>query len=71
MKIIQALREPKLKAKKEEITFFYGKEATLGWNPDRWRWVEGLHFLNFTTKFERDLVINLLYGKNRVVEATC
>ena len=23
--------------RKEKITFFYGKTATLGWDPDRWR----------------------------------
>ena len=41
---------------KEEITFFYGKVATLTWDPDRWRWGDGGHFLNYTTKSGREII---------------
>lgn len=34
-------RGPKTEGTKEVITFFYDIEAILGWNLDRWRWVEG------------------------------
>ena len=42
-KIIYTNRGPKKEGEREEIIFFYGKIATLGWDPDRWRWIdEGL-----------------------------
>ena len=34
--------------KKEEIIFFYGKMASLKWNPNRGRWVEGIAFLTIS-----------------------
>ena len=49
---------------KEAITFFYGKTATLRWDPDRWRWVEGCRFLNYTTKSGRDLITKRTEGVN-------
>ena len=48
----------KMKEKKEEIIFFYGKVATLRWDLDHWRWIEEYHFLNYIAKFGRDFVIN-------------
>ena len=49
VKIIHTTRGPKKEGKKEEITYFYGETATLSWDPDRWRWVDGYHYLNYTT----------------------
>jgi hypothetical protein len=45
--------------KKKEIIFFYGKTTTLSWVLDQWRWVEGYHFLNYTTKFGTNFIINM------------
>lgn len=48
----------------EEITFSKkggtkcGKEATLSWDLDWWQWVEGYHFLDYTSKLGRDSIIN-------------
>lgn len=50
---------------KQEIIFFYGKMATLGWDPDWWQWVEGYQFFNYTTKFGRMWVITRNLGINR------
>lgn len=38
--------------------------ATLRWNLDHWRWVKGFLFLNYTTKFGRDFVLNMTLGTN-------
>lgn len=35
---------------KVELIFFYGKEATFGWDPDRWRLGDGSRFFEYTTK---------------------
>lgn len=48
--------------------FFYGKLATLAWDPDHWRWVEDYYFLHYTTKFGRDLVINTILGMAWMVD---
>ena len=40
VKIVYATRGPKKVDKKEEMVFFYGTNATLGWDPDWWRWVK-------------------------------
>lgn len=53
---------------KEEIVFFYGKMATLSWDMDRWRWVQGYGFLNYTTRFERDSIINMTAGTTCAVD---
>ena len=53
-----ALGTEKGREKKEEIMFFYGKIATLEWDPDRWRWMDGGHFLDYTTKDGRDFIGN-------------
>lgn len=42
------------------MDFHYGIDATLGWDPDRWRWVKSYYFLKYITKFGRDLVIHML-----------
>jgi hypothetical protein len=39
----------------EEIIFFYGKVATLSWDPDRWCWVEGFVFLTIPRSSEETL----------------
>lgn len=49
-KIIQTHIRPKREGEHEQITFFDGKLATLGWDPDRWRWSDGGRFLDYTTK---------------------
>lgn len=54
--------------KKEEITFFYGKLATLKWDPHRWRWAGDFRFLNYTTKMGRDGTINMYYDISQVVD---
>ena len=46
MKIIHTNKRPKKKGKKDEIIFLYGKLATLGWDPDRRRWIDGGCFLD-------------------------
>ena len=53
--------------KKEEVPFFYNKEATLGWDPCRSGWVEGYDFLNYTMKFGRGSIVNKIMGMTRVV----
>ena len=35
---------------REEVIFFYGKIASLFWDPDRWRLGDGGKFLDYTTK---------------------
>ena len=57
VKIIHTQRGPKREGEdKEQITFFYGKIATLGWDPDRWRWSDGGRFLDYTTKDGREAI---------------
>ena len=43
---------------KEKIIFFYGKVTSLEWDPDRWRWMDGSRFLNYTTKDGRETISN-------------
>ena len=39
------------------------------WDLDCWRWIDGIHFLNYTTtKFGRDLVINRTLGTTLVAD---
>lgn len=45
---------------KEETAFFYGKNATLGWDPECWRWANGFCFLNYTTKMGNDKIFNMV-----------
>ena len=56
VKIVLTFRCPR----KDEITFFYSKTATLGWDSDWWWWVDDSHFLNYTTKLGKDVVINMI-----------
>lgn len=68
-KIIYAFRGPKENGKQEKITFFYDKDSghyELEYRP--FGWVESLHFLNYTMKFGRDLVINKMPSTTRVLE---
>lgn len=51
------------KVKGKEIASFFGKEATLIWDLDWWRWVEGYHFFNYTSKLGRDVIINKIFEK--------
>ena len=50
VKIMRINRGSTREGVKEEVVFFYGKMATLGWDLDRWRWADGGHFLDYTTK---------------------
>lgn len=68
VKITSIDKGPQKKGKIKEVVFFYGKMATLGWDPDCRRWVDGLCFLNYTTKFGRDFVINRNLGITCVAE---
>ena len=68
VKTTYTARGPKKERKKTEVTFLYGKEATLSWDPYWWRGVEGCRFLNYTTKFGRVLAINKILGMTRVVD---
>ena len=56
VKIIHTTRGPKKEGVREEIRFFYGKMATMGWDPDRWRCADGDQFLNYTTKQGREIL---------------
>lgn len=59
VKIIRTNAGPKKEEEKELITFFlYGKLATLSWDPDQWRWIDGGRFLDYTTKDCREPIIN-------------
>lgn len=55
-------RGPKKVEKQDEISILYGKEATLEWDLDRWKWVKGYASLNYTTKLGRDYFINMILG---------
>ena len=68
VKIIHTNRGPKREGEREKISFFYGKLASLGWDPDRWRWLEGGHFLDYNTKDGRDTITNRDPGTTRAVE---
>ena len=68
VKIFHTNRGPKRKGKREEIIFFYGKLASLGWDPARWRWINGGYFLDYTTKDGRDTILNRSPGTSRAVE---
>jgi hypothetical protein len=51
----------------KKIFFFYifGKVATLCWDLDQVRWIDGGRLLNYTTKIGRDFVINKNPGTTR------
>lgn len=49
-KIIYANRGPKRVVNKRKFIFLWWGE----WNPNRWSWVAGYHFLNHISKFSRD-----------------
>lgn len=58
-------RGPKKDGKHEDIIFFYGKLASFGWDPDRWRWLDRGRFLNYTTKDGREFITNSNLGSTR------
>ena len=68
VRVIHTSRGNKKEGEKEAITFFYGKTATLQWDPDRWRWVEGCYFLDYTTKIGREYITKKTEGANNDVE---
>lgn len=51
-----------------KIIIFYDKIATFGWNPKKWRWKNGSHFLNYTFKVGKDSIINRNPGTTRMVD---
>ena len=53
---------------REEVIFFYGKVATLSWDPDRWRWGDGGRFLDYTTKKGGDILTSRSQGSSRVAD---
>jgi hypothetical protein len=59
VKIIHTTGGPKKEGGKEEIIFFYGETAALSWDPDQWWWVDGYHYLDYTTQLGRDSSINI------------
>ena len=61
---------PKAKGRKKEKKnlFLYGKLATLGWDPNRWRWSDGGRFLNYTTKGGRETIVSRNPGVTRVAK---
>ena len=65
VKVIHTTRGPKKEGEQEELTFFYGKEASLGWDPDKWRWKDGGRFLNYTTKGGREFIASSNPGSTR------
>ena len=65
IKVIRTNRGPTIDGEREEVVFFYGKLTTLGWDPDRWRWINGGKFVNYTTKDGRDSIINRNPGTTR------
>ena len=65
VKVIHTNRGPKKEGEQDEIIFFYGKLAFLRWDPDRWRWMDGGRFLNFTTKDGREFITNNNPGSTR------
>ena len=58
----------KKEEEKEYILFFYGKVASLEWDPDRWRWMDGGRFLNYTTKDGMEVIRNRSPGATRAVD---
>lgn len=68
VRVIHTTRGQMQEGVKEEITFFYGKMATLSWDLDRWRWVEGSYFLDYTTKEGREFITKRTEGVNNVAD---
>lgn len=68
VKFIHTTRGQKKEGEIEKIIFFYGKTSTLRWDPVRWRWVEGGHFLNYTIKLGRDFITKRTEGVNHAAD---
>ena len=67
-KIIQTHRGPKREGDKEQLTFFYGKIATLGWDPNRWHWSDEGRFLDYTTKDSMETINKRNPGATRAAD---
>jgi hypothetical protein len=57
VKIIQTSIGLKKDGENEQITCFYGIQAILGWDPDRWWWVNRGQFLDYAAKDSRESTI--------------
>ena len=57
-----------MKGNKKNSSFFYGKEASLGWDPDRWQWKDGGQFLKYTIKDGRKFITSSNPGSTRAGE---
>ena len=68
VKIIHTNRGPKKEGENEQITLFYGKLATLEWDPDRWRWSDEGRFLEYTTKDGRMAITNRNPGSTHAMD---
>ena len=70
VKVIHTKGGPKGEGEKErkKNLFLYGKLATLGWDPNRWRWSDGGRFLNYTTKGGRETIVSRNPGVTRVAK---
>ena len=42
--------------------------ATLDWDPDRWYWIDGGHFLSYIIKDGHDAIINRNPGTTRLAD---
>lgn len=52
------MTQEKRGGKRKKIIFFYVEVASLEWDLDRWRWMDGDHFLNYTTKDGKEPISN-------------
>ena len=70
VKIMHTSRGPKQEGEedREKVIFFYGKMATLPWDPDRWRWGDGGCFLDYTTKNGREIFSSRNLGATRAAD---
>ena len=68
VKTVHTQRGPVVDGEKIEFIFFYGKKATLGWDPDRWRWGDGSRFLEYTTKEGKEYISSKLPSTTRAAE---
>lgn len=66
VKIIHTNRGPEIDG--EKVVFLCGKVATLYWDLDRWWWIDGGHFLNYTSKDGQVSVISRNPGTTCAVD---
>ena len=55
-KTVHTHRGPLVDGVKIKLIFFYGKDGTLRWDPERWRWGDGSCFLEYTTNDGREYI---------------